>query len=656
MTDNLLRTPWRGLLALCEARAGGATPQTGKGTLDLPRLWIAAIVTALVLLGLVPAVAQANVTASSITSWVTVTTDAQGHKTVLTNAPYVVSFDNPPTPTTVTVSGTAMHDGTNERVDIECFFGSSSTPLKLGTVAVTGGPPDGTFSVGPVALRPWAGHACRLRAVPTGTAGPGTDVATFAGPQVAVSEVALPSGTVGGKQYDFSVNAMTFTGNAEWTSAGSTSATCGPAVAPLDPQFDIRGNFAINCAGSLQGRNVANAGDRSEVRVDGQNAYDAASAQGLLGSNVDLQHFPTLSASVDIDPNTGSATSQSFEGWVVCQGLTTYPPTADTCPTFTSAGVQLERDITTSAGGDVITMRDTWTSTDGNAHSLDLLYDDSVGATTFPTQRGYEFPGQGAFTAYGSGDSLPSPGTAPGSILVRSNLAAPDGATSEAAGAITFSTPPSGFTFVNNAEFQEHQVVQVPATGSTSLTYIYSSAFTVAQTQALALAAQDRLQPLAVSVTAPANGATTTASPVTITGTATAGSGIGSLVVGGQTVPVEANGTWSADVPLNPGSNTIGILATDAAGNAAQGQLTVAYQPPAPPPQPLTVKCRVPRTKGMKLPAAERALRRAHCRVGRIKHVSSKKIRKGRVMGTTPRAGRRLAAGAKIQVSVSKGA
>jgi hypothetical protein len=453
---------------------------------------------------------------------------------------------------------------------------------------------------------------------------------------------------------------MTLTGNAAWTSAGSTS-SCGPAVAPLDPQFDIGGNFAINCAGSLQGRNVVNAGDRSEVQVDGHNAYDAASAQGLLGSNVDLQHFPVLKASVDVDPTTGLARSQSLEGWVVCQGLTTFPPNAGNCPTFASAGVQLERDITTSAGGDVITMTDTWSSTDGNAHSLDLLYDDSVGSTTYPTQRGYEFPGQSAFTAYGPGDTVPSPGAAPASILVRSNLAAPDGATSEAVGAITFSTPPSGFTFVSNGEFEEHQIVQVPANGSTSLTYLYSSAFTVAQAQARALVAQDRLEPLAVSVTSPANGATISASPVTVTGTASAGSGISSLSVGGQTVPVEPSGTWSANVPLNPGSNPITILATDAAGNSAQGQLVVAYQPPAPvsssslPPPPAPVICRGPRTKGMKLLAAERALRRAHCRVGRIKHVSSKKIRRGRVMGTSPRVGRRLKAGAKVELSVSKG-
>ena len=626
----------------------------------MPRLWIAVIATVTVALGLAPAAAQADVTSSSITSWVTVTTDPQGHTTTLTNAPYIVSYDNPPAPTTVDVSGTLVHNSVNDRIDIVCFYGSPSSWLKLKTVGsfpVTG-TPNGTFDTGPVPLRPIAGHACRLRAIATATEGPTRDDPKFAGPQVAVSEVALPSATAGGNPYDFYANAVTFTGNAAWTSAGSTT-SCGPAVAPLDSAFDIGGNFAINCTGSLQGRDAPTGAVRSEVEVDGQNAYDAASAQGLLGNSVNLQQL--LSANVEVDPNTGLASSQSTEDWVVCGGLATYPPTPAICPTVTSSGVRLERDVTTSDGGDVITMTDTWRSIDGNPHSLDLLYDDSVGATTFDTQRGYEFPGQSSFSAYGAGDSLPSPGNAPGSILVRSNLAAPDGAPSEAAGAITFSTPPSGFTFVNNGEFREHQVVQVPAGGSASLTYIYSSAFTVAQTQAMALAAQDRLKPLAVTITSPANGATVSSSPVTVTGTATAGSGIGSITVAGQTVPVEPNGVWSVNVPLNPGSNALPVLATDAAGTTAQGQLSVVYQPPStagstPPVKANPPKCKVPKTKGMKLPAAERALRRAHCRVGKIKHVNSKKIARGHVMSTTPHAGRRLAAGAKVALSVSKGA
>ncbi len=57
----------------------------------------------------------------------------------------------------------------------------------------------------------------------------------------------------------------------------------------------------------------------------------------------------------------------------------------------------------------------------------------------------------------------------------------------------------------------------------------------------------------------------------------------------------------------------------------------------------------------MKLPAAERAVRQAHCKVGKVKRVTSKAVRKGRVMSTTPRAGRILRAGTKIELFVSKG-
>jgi hypothetical protein len=110
-------------------------------------------------------------------------------------------------------------------------------------------------------------------------------------------------------------------------------------------------------------------------------------------------------------------------------------------------------------------------------------------------------------------------------------------------------------------------------------------------------------------------------------------------------------------VPLNPGSNTITAVVTDAAGATTQAQVTVVYQPPAPPPPPPppVVKCNVPRIKGMKLPAAEKALRRAHCKVGKVKHMSSRKVRRGRVMTSSPRAGRHLAAGTKIELFVSKG-
>jgi beta-lactam-binding protein with PASTA domain len=57
----------------------------------------------------------------------------------------------------------------------------------------------------------------------------------------------------------------------------------------------------------------------------------------------------------------------------------------------------------------------------------------------------------------------------------------------------------------------------------------------------------------------------------------------------------------------------------------------------------------------MRLRAAEKALRKAHCKVGKVKHVTSHRLANGRVMSTTPRAGRHLRAGGKVELFVSTG-
>ena len=271
-------------------------------------------------------------------------------------------------------------------------------------------------------------------------------------------------------------------------------------------------------------------------------------------------------------------------------------------------------------------------------------------------ERGWQFPGQGGFTQYAADAPVPASGSAPGSILVHTNVSAADGDPSEGYGAITFGQAPAGFRFASPSELEEDQLLTVPAGGTASLSYVYSIGTSLADVNGLGMAAQDRFEPAAVHITPPSGGATVSTADVTLTGSATAGSGITSLVVGGQSVPVTPGGAWSAQVPLSPGANTITALATDRAGATTQDQVTVVYQPPTAPPPPLPVaKCHVPRVKGMKLRAAEKALRKAHCKVGKVKHVSSRKLARGRVMSTTPRAGRRLRAGSKIEMFVSKG-
>lgn len=614
------------------------------------RLRIAVMASVVAALAIAPGIASATVTQSEITS------PADGA--------YLQSSDNLPNPTTLFVSGTATGASIGDLVDIVCYYGASPSHYELLTTTTT---PllvghAGAFSTPTGAQAPplsrIAGHACRLRAIPAGEESK-SDTGSFAGPHIAVSEAGLPSAEItdgpnSGHNYNFYVNGTTFTGTAGWGAAGA----CGPFAAPLDQSFGI-GNFAINCAGSLLGDNLPVGASRSEVQVDGQNAYDAASAQslfprtnGLENGSEDLPGFPSLGASAKWSPANGLVSSQSTESWVVCQGGVAYPPTILTCPSFAGAGVTLQRNVTMNEGGQVVTMTDTWSSADGAAHNLDLLYDDRVGLDTSSAERGYELPGQSGFTPYSAGETISGPSAAPGSVLVRTNLGAPDGDSSEGVGAITFSNAPSDFVFAGNNELEEHDVLHVPASGSTSLSYIYSVGYTVADVEAEALAAQDRIEGPALAIASPASGATVSSPAVTLAGTATSGSGIASLLVNGLPVPVGSGGGWSSQVALSPGANTINAVMVDGAGEVSDAQISVTYQPPAGmAPAPI---CKVPKTKGMKLPAAEKAVRRADCKVGGIKKVRSRSVRGGRVAGTSPPAGRKLRAGWRVELFVSK--
>ena len=67
------------------------------------------------------------------------------------------------------------------------------------------------------------------------------------------------------------------------------------------------------------------------------------------------------------------------------------------------------------------------------------------------------------------------------------------------------------------------------------------------------------------------------------------------------------------------------------------------------------VTCTVPRLRGKTLPAARTALRRAHCTLGKVRRTYSTKVRKGRVISQTPKAGKHLAANAKVAVLLSRG-
>jgi hypothetical protein len=65
--------------------------------------------------------------------------------------------------------------------------------------------------------------------------------------------------------------------------------------------------------------------------------------------------------------------------------------------------------------------------------------------------------------------------------------------------------------------------------------------------------------------------------------------------------------------------------------------------------------CTVPNVVGKSLAAAKRAIKKAHCTVGRIKHASSSTIARGVVVAEQPAAGTHVDYGTKVAVIVSKG-
>lgn len=79
-----------------------------------------------------------------------------------------------------------------------------------------------------------------------------------------------------------------------------------------------------------------------------------------------------------------------------------------------------------------------------------------------------------------------------------------------------------------------------------------------------------------VSIDSPADGSTVSTATVTVTGTTEAGA---TLTLNGDSVTVGSDGSFSAEVTLDQGANTITAEATDAAGNAATDTISVTYTP-----------------------------------------------------------------------------
>ena len=167
----------------------------------------------------------------------------------------------------------------------------------------------------------------------------------------------------------------------------------------------------------------------------------------------------------------------------------------------------------------------------------------------------------------------------------------------------------------------------------------------------------------AITVTATFHGATTPTYTLTVS---RAGSGSGSVTsspagiacgttcsygyAGGTAVTLSAvaapDSTFAGWSGGCSGTGACTVVTTGDASVSAMFDLNATAKPKP---------CVVPKVKGKTLKAAGHAIKTHNCKVGKIKRVLSRRIKKGRIISQKPKPGRRLKHFARVSLVVSKG-
>jgi hypothetical protein len=543
-----------------------------------------------------------------------------------------------------TITGTTdSTDTTNDFVDLFCvsqYVGGGNRYFQITTNLPLN--PDGSFSyTGPVAVN---GSTCTVRAVPNNLSLYYASMTSYAGPfseldRVGTDHVTTPTSA----QYDYGYTASGINGVGRFSSAGD----CPVGTFATKPGTNAYGDSGWNCAAALPADD--NLGSRSNILIDGRNAYTSygasnAYSDGTLGQGSgEAAGFPALTSSYNRSATTsGDATISEGQGLVSCANAS-FPASQAKCGGATgssigswqSDGVSLSRTIQQSSYGQLETVTDTYSSTDGTAHNIDVEYGNP---SSFYA---WKFPGSADYQAYGPGDSVSLAGNSIDAIYSGYSDSASN-PNAESASAVIYTTQPSGATFNNRGDLLLDYQRQVPAGGSITITHLYVSGYDAAATSAAANGIVSQFHKPTVAITAPNNGTVTQQSTAVVQGNAVAHDGLG-LKVDGQTVPVNSDGTWSTTVPLRRGANTVTAVATDGSGNAAQATDKVIYTP-----TPAPKFCIVPAVSHNRLAKAKTALKKANCKVGKIHEVRSSKFRKGTVEHASYSAHVVLKAGTKV--------
>lgn len=390
-------------------------------------------------------------------------------------------------PNTIAVSGTTTGGtfGVDE-VNIDCFTGSQDLHLALNVPIA----PDGSFAVPAADLSTISLAVCRLRAVPTGP--PPSDLAPFAGPLVAIghkrTEV-VESGPNLGNPYDYFLYAQQLSAADSYDSLSS----CGLEAGFLFNAALERTTSTFACNDwfwSYENFQEESASTRSQIQVDGANAYGPAVAEDQI--NAEAGGLPAVFYSYSQNPLDGDLTIIESEPLIKCPDPA-YPPTTVSCGSFIGTGVRVERTIEQTNDGHLVTISDRYASTDSQPHSLDLLPQNDQQFGQLPVENGeaigYRFPGESSFHVRHDGESVAFGDEVPGTIFIKVEGAL-DGDESTGRGAIVFDRPgsPATFNFVGSEEsdFYFHQAATVPAGGSSTFRFAYAQGYGEAEVATLA--------------------------------------------------------------------------------------------------------------------------------------------------------------------------
>ncbi len=478
----------------------------------------------------------------------------------------------------IKIKGTTVGTG---NVDINCYYGNEYEEIEPEVEVESH-----AFEV-EVETSEFPEHPCVLRAVPEGETNPHPPGAatTFKGPRIGHAEWNISTDSESKAQYDFYLEDDTLTASLSMSSAGA----CGLVESKLYTSPLAETEELFNCNARLSGAGPSPL-KRSEIVVDGRNAYATQPAELLFKGVPVPTPPPAITVTHEIDPSTGLATIHEVEPLVKCVGSKiVFPETKESCESFATAGVALERTWQMTNDGHVAHLADVWRSTDGGAHELDVLYqqefaDNAVAGGVF------EFPGKGGFAETTAGETVSLP-AGQNAIYYKAKAGTPDGGDLEhPQGAVVYDSAPGealnvylgskGSPFTG---FLMPYKRKIAAGGATTFRMTFVQAFGLPEVRSLAEAALATYPP-SIAITSPTGGSTVNTSTATVTGTASDTGAIASVTVNGVAATLGGGGSWSAEVPLKPGPNTLTATATDQAGISRSTSVEVtSIMTPGPP-------------------------------------------------------------------------